>query len=174
MVATARASRTSGTRVPLLTLTISIALVVFCGTTAVTVTAGQRTAADIVVGAQVRVDGTLDPAVVAALRDAPGVTGVAGATALSERTFGRSSGVKAQVLLVDSADLAQILAAHDRPVDPGLAELGSAARTTASRRSISPSLQSTAALITPALMGARGVRRPPRRRHRRPSAGPAR
>ena len=72
VVATARASRTSGTRVPLLTLTIAIALVVFCGTTAVTVTAGQRTAADIVVGAQVRVDGTLDPEVVAFLRTRPG------------------------------------------------------------------------------------------------------
>ena len=153
VVATARAGRTSGTRVPLLSLTISIALVVFCGTTAVTVTTGQRTAADIVVGAQVRVDGSLDPSVVAALRDAPGVTGVAGATALSERTFGRSSGVKAQVLLVDSADLAQILAAHDRPIDPGLAELGSASGDGVPAL-ISPSLQSTAALITPALMGA--------------------
>lgn len=152
VVATARAGQTAGTRIPLLTLTIAIALVVFCGTTAVTVTAGQDEAADLVVGAQVRVDGDLDPLVVAQLRDAPGVTAVAGATTLSSRTFGRSSGVKAQVLLVDSAALAQILAAHDRPVDPGLSTLGSAVDDGVPAL-ISPSLLSTAELIAPALMG---------------------
>ncbi|WP_456787888.1 FtsX-like permease family protein [Cellulomonas sp. P5_C5] len=152
VVATARASRTSGTRVPLLTLTISIALVVFCGTTAVTIAAGQRTAADIIVGAEVRVDGTLDPAVTAFLRSAPGVTGVAGAATLGERTFGRSSGVKTRLMLVDSAELAVILAAHDHPVDPGLTELGSL-RDDGIPALISPSLRSTAALVAPALLG---------------------
>ncbi|KQY42994.1 FtsX-like permease family protein [Cellulomonas sp. Root137] len=153
VVATARAGHTAGTRVPLLTLTIAIALVVFCGTTAVTVTAGQGAAADIVVGAQVRIDGKLDPAVVDMLRDAPGVTAVAGAAVLSERTFGRSSGVKARVLLVDSAPLAQILVAHDRAVDPGLAALGSAGGGGVPAL-ISPTLQRTSELIAPALMGA--------------------
>lgn len=153
VVATARAGRTAGTRVPLLTLTIAVALVVFCGTTAVTVSAGQGTAAHIVVGAEVRVDGELDPEVVAALREAPGVTAVAGATVLSERTFGRSSGVKAQVMLVDSAELARILVAHDRAVDPGLAQIGSTDDDGVPAL-ISPSLRSTAELIAPALMGA--------------------
>lgn len=153
IVATARAGRTAGTRVPLLTLTIAIALVVFCGTTAVSVASGQGTAAEIVVGAEVRIDGELDPAVVAGLRDAPGVTAVAGATVLSERTFGQSSGVKAQVMLVDSVDLAQILAAHDRAVDPGLTSLGSPDGDSVPAL-ISPSLRSTAELIAPAIMGA--------------------
>lgn len=153
IVATARAGRTAGTRVPLLTLTIAVALVVFCGTTAVTVTSGQGTAAEIVVGAEVRIDGELDPAVVAGLRDAPGVTAVAGATVLSERTFGRSSGVKAQVMLVDSTDLAQILAAHDRAVDPELTSLASTDDDSVPAL-ISPSLRSTAELIAPAIMGA--------------------
>ncbi|WP_421732586.1 FtsX-like permease family protein [Cellulomonas sp.] len=152
LVATARAGRTAGTRVPLLTLTIAVALVVFCGTTAVTVTAGQRTAADIVVGAEVRIDGTLDPALVDVLRGSPGVTAVAGAAVLSERTFGRSSGVKAQVLLVDSAALAQILEAHGRTVDADLPALGPAVGDDVPAL-ISPTLQSTAALIPPALMG---------------------
>ncbi|WP_315096364.1 FtsX-like permease family protein, partial [uncultured Cellulomonas sp.] len=153
VIATARAGRTAGTRIPLLTLTIAVALVVFCGTTAVTVTAGQDTAADIVVGAQVRIDGELDPALVDALREAPGVTAVAGATVRSGRTFGRSSGVKAQLLLVDSAALAQILAAHGRAADPGLTALGSATGDDVPAL-ISPSLQSTAALVPPAVMGA--------------------
>lgn len=153
IVATARAGRTAGTRVPLLTLTTAVALVVFCGTTAVTVTGGQTVAADIVVGAQVRIDGTLDPGVLARLRDAPGVTGVAGATVLAGRTLGQSSGVKADVLLVDAAELAPILAAHDRPVDPRLTELGDTDGQSVPAL-ISPSLQSTTALVPPSLMGA--------------------
>ncbi len=150
VVATARAGRTAGTRVPLLTLTISVALVVFCGTTAVTITHGQSTAADIVVGADVRLDGRLDPQAVAALRDAPGVTAVAGAVPLGDRTFGRSSGTTAQLVLVDSAEVAQILAAHGRPVEDGLATLASGDGIAAL---ISPELESTAALIPPAVVG---------------------
>ena len=84
MIATARASSTAGTRVPLLTLTVAVALVVFCGTTAVTVQRGQLAAADIVVGAPVRIDGEIPPEALDALRDEPGVTAVAGALALGD------------------------------------------------------------------------------------------
>ena len=58
--------------------------------------------------------------------------------------------------MVDAAELARILAAHGRPVDPGLAELGSASADGSIPALISPSLQSTAALVTPALLGAEG------------------
>ena len=145
----------AGTRVPLLTLTIAIALVVFCGTTAVTVTAGQRTAADIVVGAAGAAStGTLDADVVAALRDAPGVTGVAGATALSDRTFGRSSGVKAQVAA------GGLRRPRRRSSPPTAARWtrawpGSGRRpATASRRSSRRRCRARRTLIAPALMGA--------------------
>ncbi|MBO3086492.1 FtsX-like permease family protein [Cellulomonas fengjieae] len=151
VIATARASLTSGIRVPLLTLTISVALVVFCGTTADTVQQGQETAADIVVGADVRVDGPVDPADVARLRDLPGVTSAAAATALGDRTFGQESGTKARLLLVDAAELATILEAHDRPVDPGLATLGTGEGIPVL---ISASLRRTAELVQPAVMGA--------------------
>ena len=94
VVATARAGRTAGTRVPLLTLTVAVALVVFCGTTAVTVSAGQRTAADIVVGAQVRLDGDLDPEDVAVLR-APRRDGRRRCRRAGRADVRRTSGVKA-------------------------------------------------------------------------------
>ncbi|MEZ0447967.1 FtsX-like permease family protein, partial [Cellulomonas sp. ICMP 17802] len=153
VIATARAAGTAGTRVPLLTLTVAIALVVFCGTTAVTVQRGQVVAADIVVGAPVRLDGTIPPETLDALRREPGVTAVAGALALGDRTFGKESGTKARLLLVDAADLATVLAAAGRPVDAGLAGLGEGSGVSAL---ISPSLESTAALVQPAVIGKSG------------------
>jgi putative ABC transport system permease protein len=152
LVATARASGTAGTRVPLLTLTVAIALVVFCGTTAVTVQRGQLAAADIVVGAPVRLDGAIPAETLEALRAEPGVTAVAGALALGNRTFGKESGTKAQLLLVDAADLAAVLSAAGRPVDPGLATLGDATGADVPAL-ISPALESTARLVQPAVMG---------------------
>ena len=166
IVATARASHTSGTRIPLLSLTIAVALVVFCGTTAVTVTGGQSDAADLVVGAEVRIDGPLDPETIAALRDAPGVTAVARATYLGDRTFGRGSGVMGTLLMVDAAELAQIMTAHGRTVDAPLSTLASGDGDLV-RALIAPELQKTADLVEPAVLGtARFVdlrRRRPRR-----------
>ncbi|WP_456844305.1 FtsX-like permease family protein [Cellulomonas sp. P5_C6] len=152
VIATARASSTAGTRVPLLTLTVAVALVVFCGTTAVTVQRGQLAAADIVVGAPVRLDGTIPTETLDALRDEPGVTAVAGAIPLGSRTFGRESGTKAQLILVDAADLAAVLTAAGRPVDAGLAGLGDASGSDVPAL-ITPALQRTAELIQPAVMG---------------------
>ncbi|GIG19616.1 hypothetical protein Cch01nite_03400 [Cellulomonas chitinilytica] len=124
VVATARAARTAGTAVPLLTLTVSLALVVFCATTAVTVRGGQARAADLTVGAQVRLDGDLTPADVAALRAAPGVTAVAGAVELGKRTLGQDAALAVRLVAVDAADLARARAAHGLPVPDGLATLG--------------------------------------------------
>lgn len=152
VIATARASSTAGTRVPLLTLTVAVALVVFCGTTAVTVQRGQLAAADIVVGAPVRIDGEIPPETLDALRDEPGVTAVAAALPIGERTFGKESGVKARVVLVDAADLAAVLTAAGRPVDPGLAALGDTSGSQVPAL-ITPALESTSALVQPAVMG---------------------
>ncbi|MBO9553322.1 FtsX-like permease family protein [Cellulomonas sp.] len=124
VVATARAARTAGTAVPLLTLTVSLALVVFCATTAVTVRGGQSLAADVTVGAQVRLDGPLTPADVHALRAAPGVTAVAGAVELGRRTLGEDAALSVRLVAVDAADLARARAAHGLPVPDGLATLG--------------------------------------------------
>ena len=150
IVATARASLTSGTRVPLLTLTIAVALVVFCGTTAVTVQRGQHTAADIVVGAEVRVDGKLDERDLEALRQQPGVTAAAGATSLLDRTFGRESGKKTLLVLVDAAELAPMLEARERPVDERLSSLGTGEGVPVL---ITESLENTAELVAPSVMG---------------------
>ena len=123
VVATARASRTAGTRVPLLTLTVAVALVVFCGTTAVTVSAARTRPPT---SSSARTSGSTGPSTgrsstpcARARRD-----GRRRCRRLGERTFGRRSGVKARLVLVDAAELAAILAAHGRPVDPGLAALG--------------------------------------------------
>ena len=71
VVATARASAAPDTAVPLLTLTVAVGLIVFCGTIAVTVGAGQRAAADARAGADVRVEGTLTDQDVAACARSP-------------------------------------------------------------------------------------------------------
>ena len=77
--------------------------------------------------------------------DAPGVTGVAGAHRARRpdvRQVERRQGAAARWSTPPTSP--RILAAHGRPVDPGLAELGTATGDAASRRSSRPSLQSTA------------------------------
>ena len=93
VVATARASAAAGTALPLLTLTVAVALVVFCGTTVHTVDAGQSAAADARVGADVRVEGHADASRTSpSLRAQPGVTAVAGIAVLGGRALGEDSG----------------------------------------------------------------------------------
>jgi putative ABC transport system permease protein len=123
VVATARASGASGTAVPLLTLTVAVALMVFCGTTVQTVRAGQGTAADAVVGADVRIDGAVTEADLTKLRAAPGVTAVAAAAVSHARSLGGDSGLLADIEAVDVDQLAKILRAHGEPVDAGLTRL---------------------------------------------------
>ena len=155
LIATARAGGAVDTRVPLLTLTVAVALVVFCGTTAVTVQRGQVAAADIVVGAPVRLDGKIPSDALDALRSEPGVTAVAGAQDLGDRTFGKESGVKARLLVVDAADLATVLTSAGQPVDVGLAKLGDVTGP-ALPALIAPALESTAELLPPEILGRTG------------------
>ncbi len=152
VVATARAARASGTMVPLLTLTTAVALVVFCGTVAVTVRDGQAVAAEVVVGADVRVDGRLTVEQVDALRGAPGLTAAAAATEQLGRSFGTSSGVKARLVIVDTDDLARILADRGEPVD-GWDEL-STASADGLPTLLDPDLVRTAQIIEPEFMAA--------------------
>jgi putative ABC transport system permease protein len=149
VVATARAARTAGTAVPLLTLTVSVALVVFCATTAVTVRGGQDRAADITVGAQVRIDGPrLRPTDVESLRSAPGVTAVAGAVELGRRTFGEDAAYDVRLVAVDAADLARTRTAHGLPVPAGLATLGEDTGDTV-RVLATPDVATAATLVEP-------------------------
>ncbi|MGY4643538.1 FtsX-like permease family protein [Cellulomonas sp. URHB0016] len=149
VVATARAARTAGTAVPLLTLTVSVALVVFCATTAVTVRGGQARAADLTVGAQVRIDGpTLRPSDVESLRSAPGVTAVAGAVELGRRTFGEDAAYDVRLVAVDAADLARARTAHGLPVPDELATLGEDTGETV-RVLATPDVATAATLIEP-------------------------
>ena len=148
VVATARASAAQGTAVPLLTLTVAVGLIVFCGTTAVTVGAGQRTAADARTGADVRVEGTLTDRDVSALRTQPDVTAVAGIAVLSERTLGRDSGTTADLVLVDADPFAAIEAAHGRST-AGLRRLTDDAAQVPAL--VSPSLSTNVRLVPPQL-----------------------
>jgi len=148
VVALARAARTAGTAVPLLTLTVAVALVVFCATTAVTVRTGQDRAADLTVGAQVRLDGDLHGTDVTALRSAPGVTAVAGAVEMGQRTFGEDAAYAVRLVAVDASDLARIWAAHDLPVPDGLATLGGGTGD-AVRVLATPRVATAATLLSP-------------------------
>lgn len=126
-LAATRAQRAATALLPLVTVTVTVALMVLCGGLVQHVRDGQRLAADLLVGADVRLDGALGtPSAVAALEDlaaTPGVSAVATAALLDDRTFGRNTDLTASVLVVDAAALARVRAAADLPVDPGLARL---------------------------------------------------
>ena len=148
VVATARASAATGTAVPLLTLTVAVGLVVFCGTTVLTVGAGQRAAADERVAADVRLEGALTEQDVTDLRAQDGVTTVAGIAVLGGRAIG--TGTNADVLLVDAADLATIVEAHGLDAT-GLRSLPAGAAD-APPALASPSLSSAVGLVQPSVL----------------------
>lgn len=130
-LAAARAQGAATAVVPLLTVTVAVALVVLSGTLAQSVRTGQLEAADDRVGADARLDGALDRpagvAAVAALREADGVDAVAAASQLTDRRLGSGTGLSVTLLVVDTAELAAVRTSLGLPVDPGLAELGTAA-----------------------------------------------
>ncbi|MBT0992843.1 hypothetical protein KIN34_00865 [Cellulomonas sp. DKR-3] len=148
LVATRRAVAGSRTAIPALTTTVAVALVVFCGVTSTTVDRGQERAADLVVQADVRLDGPVPDEAVAALRAAPGVVAAAGATRLEGRTFGIGSGISARLLAVDAEQLAAVRAALGAD-DDGLAALAAADGGTRVPALVSPSLLSTARTLDP-------------------------
>ncbi len=149
LVAAARAERASRTAIPLLTLTVAVALVVFSGLTVATVDRGQQRAADVLVGGDVRVDGPVDDATLDALRDAPGVTSVVGTRMWVSRTFGIGSGVDVTLLAVDARALAELRRSAGDPVEPGLASLGEQTSPTAAPALISPELERVAEAFAP-------------------------
>ncbi|ADG73864.1 protein of unknown function DUF214 [Cellulomonas flavigena DSM 20109] len=127
-LAVARAHGATTAVVPLLTVTVCVALVVLSGTLVHTVRVGQQAAADQLVGAPVRLDGRLGTFsgrdVLEAVAQAPGVTTLATGAQIPRRTFGERTGLTATLLVVDAAELAQVRAAAGLPVDDGLAALG--------------------------------------------------
>jgi len=149
LVAAARAEHASRTAVPLLTMTIAVALVVFCGTTIATVDVGQERAAQAVVGADARLDGPVDDATLTALAAAPGVDSVVGSREWLARTFGRSSGVDVTLLALDVRAFAQRETTEGRTPDPGLVALAEAGADGAVPALISPGLATTADTFGP-------------------------
>lgn len=127
-LAVARAHGATTAVVPLLTVTVSVALVVLSGTLVHTVHVGQQAAADQLVGAPVRLDGRLGTLsgqdALDAITQAPGVTAVATGAQIPRRAFGERTGLTATLLVVDAAELAQVRAEAGLPVDDGLAALG--------------------------------------------------
>ncbi|WP_309135370.1 FtsX-like permease family protein [Cellulomonas sp.] len=126
-LAAARAQGAATAVVPLLTVTVAVALVVLSGTLAQSVRTGQVEAADRLVGADARLDGALDRpvgrAALAALRGADGVAAVAAGSQLTDRRFGEGTGLSVTLLVVDTAELAAARTARGLPVDAGLAGL---------------------------------------------------
>lgn len=126
-LAVARAHGATTAVVPLLTVTVSVALVVLSGTLVHTVRTGQQAAADELVGAPVRVDGRIatdsGAAALARIAADPGVTAVATGAQVRDRAFGVRTGLSATLLVVDVAELARVRAAAGLPVDDGLAAL---------------------------------------------------
>ncbi|GEL94909.1 FtsX-like permease family protein [Cellulomonas composti] len=153
LVATARASTVAGTVVPLMALTTAVGLLVFSGTTTVTVQAGQATAALERIGADVRVEGELTEQDVTALRAADGVTSVAALAVLGSRSLGSSTGVTVDVVLADADELATIGATHDHPI-PGLTDLVATDGTVPAL--VSASVEPTTRLVRPTLRAADG------------------
>jgi len=148
LVATARAEHGSRTAVPLLTVTVALALVVFSGITVSTVDRGQQRAADLVVGGDARVDGPVPDVVLDELRAQPGVTEVVGSRTWVARTFGVGSGVRADLFAVDAEAFANLRAARGEP-EPTLAGLTAPGRAGAVPALISPSLERVAESFDP-------------------------
>lgn len=127
-LAVARAHGATTAVVPLLTVTVGVALVVLSGTLVHTVRTGQEAAADQLVGAPVRLDGRLGTRAGAAVLDrvaeASGVTTVARGAQVGERAFGERTGLTATLLVVDAAELADVRRSMGLPVDDALAALG--------------------------------------------------
>lgn len=147
LVATARAGAVHGAVVPMTALTMAIAMVVFCGTTTVMVRAGQATAAGERVGADVRVDGPVTPADIEALREAPGVTAVAGVAVLPARDLGSGSGTRVDLVLVDAEALGAVTGGED-----GRALVGSSAGAVPAL--VDPGLVQVVRLVPPQVLGA--------------------
>ncbi|MBO3096538.1 FtsX-like permease family protein [Cellulomonas dongxiuzhuiae] len=126
-LAVARAHGAATAVVPVLTVTVSVALVVLSGTLVHTVSTGQQAAADELVGAPVRLDGSIGTEAGAAaltrIAAAPGVTDVATAAQVRDRTYGTRTGLSATILVVDAAELGRVRAAAGLPVDEALAAL---------------------------------------------------
>lgn len=129
-LAVARAHGGATAFVPLLTVTVTVALLVLSGVLVRSVHDGQRATADVLVGADGRLDGRLDRAegrsALDALRASPDVTAVATGSQIGRRAYGDGTRLEATVLLVDAADLAAARTARGLPVDDGLARLGEA------------------------------------------------
>ncbi|MBD7919198.1 hypothetical protein H9657_13050 [Cellulomonas sp. Sa3CUA2] len=127
-LATSRAQRGATALLPLVTVTVAVALMVLSGLLVQTVHDGQRIAADQLVGADVRLDGPLDTdealEALARLETAEGVEALATGGQMNERAFGRGSEPVVTVLVVDTVALAAVREARGLPVDEGLALLG--------------------------------------------------
>ena len=127
-LAVARAHGSTTAVVPLLTVTVSVALMVLSGMLVHTVRVGQGAAADALVGAPVRLDGRLGTSTGGGLLDdlasAPGVEHVATGAQVTNRPFGVRTGLTATLLVVDAQGLAAARQAQGLPVDDGLASLG--------------------------------------------------
>jgi len=126
-LAVARAHGATTAVVPLLTVTVGVALVVLSGVLVHTVRTGQHAAADQLVGAPVRLDGRLGThageRLLAQLAADPGVSTVATGAQVGRRAFGERTGLTATLLVVDAAELAEVRRATGLPVDDGLAAL---------------------------------------------------
>ncbi|MBB2923907.1 FtsX-like permease family protein [Cellulomonas cellasea] len=123
VVAAARAAQAAGLGVPLLSLTVALALVVFAGLTAVSVGVGQERASIEQVGADVLVEGAVDRALADAVLAQDGVDAAALGTVIDSRRLNGDGGEVVTLVALEAAPYARVRAAVDPRYDGELAGL---------------------------------------------------
>ena len=128
VLAAARAHATAGAVLPFLALTVAASLVVFGATFVTTVRQGEIDASWLAVGADATVTSDPDPALVgiaASLRTRDGVqTVLTGRVEDHVEVFGPWGGNLMRLVVLPSADFADLLASTPLPDAPELAQLG--------------------------------------------------
>lgn len=140
VVAAARAAQAAGLGVPLLSLTVALALVVFAGLTAATVGVGQERAAVEQVGGDVLVAGTVDRELADAVRAQDGVDAAALGTVVGGRRFNGDGGGIVTLVLLEAEEYERVRAAADPRYGGELAGLAGSGPA-GPRALVSPSLR---------------------------------
>lgn len=140
VVAAARAAQAAGLGVPLLSLTVALALVVFAGLTAATVGVGQERASIEQVGADVLVEGGVTRELANEVLRQDGVDSAALGTTIGTRRLNGDGGEIVTLVLLESAAYERVRAAVDPRYGGELAGLDGAG-TDGPRVLVSPSLR---------------------------------
>jgi putative ABC transport system permease protein len=142
VVAAARAAQAAGLGIPLLSLTVALALVVFAGLTGASISVGQERAAIEQIGADVLVEGAITQDLVDSVRAQDGVDAAAAGMALGSRRL-NTDGTSTTFVALESVEYDRIRAAVDPRYAGELAGLDGTGPA-GPRAVVSPSLRAEA------------------------------